>query len=90
MATNPARTRTLKDIDPEMARGLIVNSSSEESLDAKHFHEIVSQMKKGRFSTYGICLEIDSRGHLISGLPYLQAIVESGATIRMWIAENKD
>jgi len=84
------RTRTLREIDPEMARGLIATNVSDETIDEKRVHAMALQMKKGRFDTYGVCLELDSKGHLMSGLPYLQAIVESHCTIKIWVAENQD
>ncbi|OWV08258.1 hypothetical protein SAMN05720766_10571 [Fibrobacter sp. UWH9] len=86
----PARTRSLRDIDPETARGLIANSLSDESVDESRVHATAIQMKKGRFDTYGVCLELDSRGHLISGLHYLHAIVESNSTVKIWVAENRE
>lgn len=84
------RTRSLKQIDPETARGLIATNESNEHLDEKWIHATSIQMKKGRFDTYGACLELNSRGHLISGLQYLHAIVESNCTIKIWVAENHD
>lgn len=84
----PTRTRSLRDIDPETARGLIANCISEEHIDEKWVHSTAIQMKKGRFDTYGACLEIDSRGNLTQGLPYLMAIVESGVIVRIWVAKS--
>lgn len=88
-----ARIRTLKNIDPEMARGLLANKAesvnSSETIDEKRLHAIAHQMKKGRFDPYGICIELDQRGRLLEGAIYLTAIEESGTTVRMWVAEQQ-
>lgn len=84
------RTRTLKEIDPEAARSLMANYVGDETPDESRVHTIALQMKKGRFDTYGICLELDSGAHLTSGLLYVQAVVESHATVKIWVAENRE
>lgn len=86
----PKRTRALREIDPETARGLIANSVSDEVPVESRVHATALQMKKGSFSTYGVCLELDSCGHLTSGLHYVQAIVQSNCTVKIWVAETKD
>lgn len=85
----PTRTRPLKQIDPETARGLIATSESNEPLDEKWIRATAIQMKKGRFDPYGACLELNAKGHLFSGLQYLYAIVESNCTVKIWVAENR-
>lgn len=53
-------------------------------------HATAIQMQKGRFDTYGVCLELDSCGRLMSGLHYAQAVVESNTTVKIWVAENRE
>lgn len=47
-------------------------------------------MKKGRFDTYGVCFELDSSSHLTNCLQYVQAIVESNSTVKIWVAETRE
>lgn len=84
------RSRILKEVNPEMARSLIANNISDEAVDESRIHAMAIQMQKGRFDTYGVCLELDSCGHLVSGLLYAHAIVEANAVVKIWIAENRE
>lgn len=84
------RIRSLKEIDPETARSLVANYVGDEHPVEFRVHATAIQMQKGRFDTYGVCLEINSSGRLTSGLHYVQAIVESNATVKIWVAENRE
>ena len=68
----------------------MANYVGDETPDESRVHTIALQMKKGRFDTYGVCLELDSGAHLTSGLLYVQAVVESHATVKIWVAENRE
>ncbi len=88
MATR--RTRSLKEIDPETARCLVTNYIGDEVVVESRIHNTAIQMKKGRFDTYGVCLELDANGRLMSGLHYVKAIVESNTAVKIWVAENRE
>lgn len=88
MATR--RTRTLKEINPETARCLMATYVGNETPDESRVHTLAIQMKKGRFDTYGVCFELDSSGHLTNCLQYVQAIVESNSTVKIWVAETRE
>ena len=82
------RSRTLKEVNPEMARSFVANYVGDEVPVESRVHATALQMQKGRFDTYGVCLELDGHGRLISGLHYVMAIVESLATVKILVAES--
>lgn len=88
MATR--RIRSLKEINPETARSMMANYIGDETPVESRVHAMAIQVQKGRFDTYGVCLELDTNGRLMNGLLYVQAIVESNSTVKIWVAENRE
>lgn len=88
MATR--RIRSLKEINPETARSMMANYIGDETPVESRVRATAIQMQKGRFDTYGVCLELDVSGRLLSGLHYVQAVVESNVSVKIWVAENRE
>lgn len=84
------RIRILKEIDVETARCFVTNYVGDEVVDKSRIFNTAIQMKRGRFDTYGVCLELDCNGCLVSGLVYAKSIVESNVPVKIWVVENRE
>jgi len=82
--------KELLEITPEIASQYLTSNFRNRPLRQYWAHELSLRMKEGSFETRREGLIVNSKGELVNGQHRLSAIVESGCTVKMWVATKAD
>ena len=85
---DPYKPPVLFDISPNEAERLLAVCKKQRPCRANQIRSLANDMKSGRFYPGNDCILIDSEGNLGNGQHRLNAVMLSGATVKMWIRSN--
>ena len=79
-------TFTLETISPEVARQYLERNKNNRSITKERVLALLRDIQSGAFAVTHQCIAFNKHGDLIDGQHRLTAIVQSGATVQMYVA----
>jgi hypothetical protein len=78
------------DVTPDMAAQWLANATVNRSVRQRKVMEFASDMESNNWAMTGETIKFDRDGRLIDGQHRLHAVIRSGTTVRMGVANNVD
>lgn len=79
---------SVEKIGPARARSLLDTQTKNRKLSVRTVAKYVATMESGHWALNGHAIVIDENGHLLDGQHRLQAVIESGVTIRSIVVQG--